>query len=141
MVPKQVGDWEEALAKYNASREEAAALANSQAMVMENRAMSLAEGQSAPFLGITCHHGSHHIWSLGPFSIGTCCALICPNFCDTCLGRYKGASFFEKCSVICTPHAAVLCIQNSGDAQHPCLNVQAFERVSQCKVHCTQDPG
>ena len=89
MVLKQVGDWEEALAKYNASREEAAALANSQATVMENRAMSLAEGQSAPFLAITCHHGSNHIWSLGPFSIGTCCAWICPNFCDTCLGALQ----------------------------------------------------
>ncbi len=53
-----MGDWEEALEKYNASREEAAALANSQAAVMETRAMSLAEGQSAPFLAITCHHGS-----------------------------------------------------------------------------------
>ncbi|DBA81613.1 hypothetical protein WJX77_010729 [Trebouxia sp. C0004] len=40
----KVGDWQEALEKYNASREEAAALANSQAVVMENRAMSLAEG-------------------------------------------------------------------------------------------------
>ncbi len=55
----QVGDWEEALEKYKASREEAAALANSQAAVMENRAMSLAEGQSAPFLAMSC---LGHIW-------------------------------------------------------------------------------
>ncbi|KAA6426844.1 MAG: adenylate guanylate cyclase [Trebouxia sp. A1-2] len=40
----KAGDWEQALEKYNASREEAAALATSQAAVMENRAMSLAEG-------------------------------------------------------------------------------------------------
>ena len=54
LVLEQAGDWEQALEKYNASREEAAALATSQAAVMENRAMSLAEGQSAPFPAMKC---------------------------------------------------------------------------------------
>ena len=44
MVVLQVGDWEEALAKFKASQaEESLALANKEVSI-ENRAMSLAEG-------------------------------------------------------------------------------------------------
>ena len=45
MWQTQVGDWEEALTKFKASQaEETLALANKEASI-ENRAMSLAEGQ------------------------------------------------------------------------------------------------
>lgn len=44
MVAMQVGDWEQALAKFKASQaSESLALANKEASI-ENRAMSLAEG-------------------------------------------------------------------------------------------------
>lgn len=44
MAAMQVGDWEQALAKFKASQaEESLALANKEAAI-ENRAMSLAEG-------------------------------------------------------------------------------------------------
>ncbi len=45
---------------------------------------------------------------LGPAAeLGTRCALILSTSFDTCLWRYKGASSPEKCSDVCTPHAAV----------------------------------
>ena len=53
----QVGDWEEALTKFRTSQaEESLALASKEA-ALENRAMSLAEGQLSEDL-------KQHIWSL-----------------------------------------------------------------------------
>ena len=43
-----MGDWEEAVDKFQASQEEQKTLAAMQAAALENRAMSLAEGQSLP---------------------------------------------------------------------------------------------
>lgn len=42
----QVGDWEEAIDRFQVSQEEQKTLAAMQAAALENRAMSLAEGQS-----------------------------------------------------------------------------------------------
>ena len=43
-----MGDWEEAVDKFQASQEEQKTLAAVQDAAMENRAMSLAEGQPLP---------------------------------------------------------------------------------------------
>ena len=42
-----MGDWEKAWENYKTNREESLALANSQAVIMEKKAMSFAEGQPA----------------------------------------------------------------------------------------------